>query len=313
MNKSFYITATSIVLILFVAFGLFFISYDNIGIQNEVIKSASDFSIKLLSGNFKHNVINRIFDITCIIASAHLLYLVMRKANTQKISLAMIWLYLAIVSVFAYKTEGSAFSCLLSSFLIYMYYLKFDGLIKWYIMLMTLAILALSYKVFVVAMYLIGFFSYFKIKNQKTAWTAFVNMTVIIILSIFIHTDFINAFPIDLTVQKGEGIGPFFTNMTVDKIVILSMSLFTFILFLISGKYIKGYIKFSAFYTLMFIMSYMYFAQGASPFMTFLPPIFVGFSTVLCHLKSVRKNKKIFVLIVFVITLIMFSTLLILN
>ena len=313
MRKSFYITGTIVVFVLFILFGLLFTPYDVFDGQDSVIENVSDFSVKLLSGDFKNNQINRAFDIICLIISAHLLYLVMRKVNTLKISLVMIWLYLATVSFFAYKTNGGAFTCLLSSFLIYVYYLRFDALIKWYIMLLTLAILALSYKVFLVAMYFFSLLAYFKIKNQKTAWTAFVNMILLAILAIFIHIDFINAYPLDLTMQNGEGLQAFFKNITIDKFIILFMFLCTFILFLISRKFVKGYVKFSALYTFLFIMSYMFFSHAESQVMTFLPPIFIGFSTVLSHLRIVRKNKNIYILTTFIITLFMFSTLLIFN
>lgn len=323
MNKSFYITSTIIVFVLFIFCSVLltqtantnYIDNANLILSNPKISDASYLSIlsiQLLTGSFSNIIFMRIFVVACILLSAFLIFNVIKKATTTYHALVLSYLYLSLMCISGLKSGQGAFVCLLSSFLMFIYYLKFDGLIKWYIMQIVFSILTIHNSVFVFALFLFPFFAFSKIKRQKTSWTAFVNMIILFLLAIFIKYQFIGGFPVNIMTVKGESVKMFFTDLSVENIIITMLFLIGTISFLFCPKFIKGYMKFSIIYMLFYVLSYkMSHIEGI--YLMFLPPIFTAFAVAVSHYKVFRKNKNLLIISITLISLIVFSSVLILN
>ncbi len=323
MNKSFYIISTIIVLTVFVFLSVFltgiantdYTQSANLILSNPKIADAnylSILSIQLLTGAFSNMIFMRMFVMICILLSAYLIFNVIKRATTTQHALVLSYLYLSLTSIGGYKFGSGALVCLLSAFLVYIYYLKYDGLIKWYIMLITLSILAIHNSVFVFAIFLFPFFCFSRIKRQKTSWTAFVNMIILFALAFFIKYQFIGGFPVNIMTVKGEWVKMFFTDFGTENIIITILFLFGATSFLFCPKFIKGYMKFSVISMMFYILSYKTTHTGAT-YLMFLPPIYTSFAVSVSHLKAFRKNKKTFIITLTLISLIIFSSVLIFN
>lgn len=324
LNKPFYMSFAAVFLVLFIVTGsLLYMQSDantlpdiqafSLPSQEGALNTVSAFTVQLLSGVFTNSLVTFVFNMLCILFSTYFVFEVLRVSITKELAFVMSALFLLIARSDAVLLLGGPLCCLLSSFVVYLYYLKYDGRAKWYIIELCLACLCIHSKVFLVALYLFPLAAYRKIREQKTAWTGFVNMIILLLVAFAIHFGFVNNFPVTLfngNIKWWYGIMsltyPQYTRHFVLLCIMVFMIIFSLIGILFTKKFIKGYVKFVISYFVLLLLSFAVFGIDGEILIAFLPPIFIGFSSVLCHLPLIRRYRKTFTVIILVLTTVLF-------
>ena len=253
----------------------------------------STYFALLISGAMPAKEMTLSLNIICTLFSAFLIYLILKKAVTKNAALLFSGIFLSFFIGTCAKTSYVCVAAFLNTFILYVYFMKYSGVVKWYLIEIIIACLALHFKIYILFMFLFPLLAFSKIKTYKTSWTAFVNCIGMYALAFLLYFLFVKSFPVPLFEFSKQSVKEFILQFNFEKGLASAVFLFTLIANFYCAKLTNTYALFGAASFLTYVLSNCMFKSNINSYYAFFPICFVAFSCVLCHLKTFREYKTV--------------------
>ncbi|MBE7039067.1 MAG: hypothetical protein E7404_09230 [Ruminococcaceae bacterium] len=224
------------------------------------------------------------------------------KQTTSKIKAAILLsLFLVYPSILEayFKMNQCIISMCLVSLLIFVYYMKTDYFLKWYLLSIVVAFLYVDNHFYVICFYIIPVIAYFETKKETTSAKAVSRAMWLLIFGIFMNVFCAHFY------SDGENI---FKSISFTGFLDALKSPFTVmvIINLIGAfkcpEYTKKYIYPSFVFYIIFIVSALFSQSSRACETSVLPAIFIGFATCIIHQRFFRKYFRIMVILIIAAT-----------
>lgn len=243
----------------------------------------------------------RLMSFLSVIFSALMIFLILKQTTTKIKAALFLTLFLIYPSIFEayFKMNQCIISMCLVSLLLFVYYLKTDYFLKWYLLSIITAFLFIDNRFYVVLFYVIPVMAYVETKAESTSAKAFSTA-----LWLFIFGILMNIFCAHFY-SDGERM---FLNMNLNGLIDAIKSPYTFIIVInLIGifkcpKYTKKYIYPSFVFYLIFIITAFFSQSSKACEVSVLPAMFVGFATLIIHQRFFRKYFRIMVIFMIITT-----------